>query len=559
MRHAALLFFIVPALSILPGSVSSQMTQTWTNSFFTPTLSYPKMTTDASGDVIIVGLLTPSVFTVIKYNAAGVQQWAVVATPGSTIGANNNFSVGPLPGIIGIGADQSGNSYVACNYSQGIYTVAFTPSGATKWTNNTSYKGVNLAAFSMAVDAPGNVYFGGIENGMCATVKLSSGGATQWVETYSGTGVGDGYLQAVAADASGNVYVTGSCYNAHNFLIKGLHGTVSDNTADIITIKYGPSGNILWANNYNGGYQWSDYGIGLALDASANVYLIGATENNTSIVEDVLAYSTGGAQLWVNRDTVFDYLTNISVDPAGNIITAQIVDERYSLSKYTPAGSRLWTYTGDHSGSPYLAFDKQSNCYVAATAGAVDGYLIAEVSPAGALNWQTIYTGISGQYGVGGISVYTPASKPIGAVVYPQINVTGSIDVITSPNTYYLNTVQYTYKPGILLAASSPDSLTGAAATLANPAAARLANYPNPFRGATTITYTLPQNSHVVLQVYDNAGRPVATLVNQDQTAGTYTLPFGTAGRLAAGIYQYRIIAQSPQGTFTQTKQMIIE
>ena len=48
--------------------------------------------------------------------------------------------------------------------------------------------------------------------------------------------------------------------------------------------------------------------------------------------------------------------------------------------------------------------------------------------------------------------------------------------------------------------------------------------YPNPVEASATITYTLPYDGHVTLQVYNSIGVPVATLVDEEKTSGSYTL-----------------------------------
>ncbi|MBI1805216.1 MAG: T9SS type A sorting domain-containing protein [Ignavibacteriae bacterium] len=78
-------------------------------------------------------------------------------------------------------------------------------------------------------------------------------------------------------------------------------------------------------------------------------------------------------------------------------------------------------------------------------------------------------------------------------------------------------------------------------------------NYPNPFNPTTNISYSLPVESFVQLRIFDLLGREIASLVNERQTAGTYTVSFD-ASRLSSGVYFYKIIA----GDFTDVKRMLI-
>ena len=78
-------------------------------------------------------------------------------------------------------------------------------------------------------------------------------------------------------------------------------------------------------------------------------------------------------------------------------------------------------------------------------------------------------------------------------------------------------------------------------------------NYPNPFNPKTTITYTLPENSRVLLKVYDVLGQVVGILVDGDEKAGNKFMNFD-ARNLPSGVYYYRLTA----GKFSEIKKMLL-
>ncbi len=78
-------------------------------------------------------------------------------------------------------------------------------------------------------------------------------------------------------------------------------------------------------------------------------------------------------------------------------------------------------------------------------------------------------------------------------------------------------------------------------------------NYPNPFNPNTTISYQLPTNDHVSLSVYDVLGKKVSTLVNETQSAGTYSVNF-EAKNLTSGLYIYNVHA----GNFILSRKMVL-
>ncbi len=67
-----------------------------------------------------------------------------------------------------------------------------------------------------------------------------------------------------------------------------------------------------------------------------------------------------------------------------------------------------------------------------------------------------------------------------------------------------------------------------------------LQNYPNPFNPSTMISYGLPFSGRVQLKVYNIIGTEIATLIDQEQNSGTYTVNFN-AGSFTSGVYFYRL------------------
>ncbi|MBE0572409.1 MAG: DUF4397 domain-containing protein [Ignavibacteriaceae bacterium] len=76
-------------------------------------------------------------------------------------------------------------------------------------------------------------------------------------------------------------------------------------------------------------------------------------------------------------------------------------------------------------------------------------------------------------------------------------------------------------------------------------------NYPNPFNPSTTINFTIQNSDFVTLKVYNILGSEVATLVNENLSAGSYRFNFD-AQNLASGVYLYELTA----GNFREIKKM---
>jgi len=65
-------------------------------------------------------------------------------------------------------------------------------------------------------------------------------------------------------------------------------------------------------------------------------------------------------------------------------------------------------------------------------------------------------------------------------------------------------------------------------------------NYPNPFNPTTNIDFSIPQSGFVTLKVFNLLGQEVASLINDEIKAGSYSVSFDAIG-LASGVYLYRL------------------
>ncbi len=106
---------------------------------------------------------------------------------------------------------------------------------------------------------------------------LNSSSATLAFSTYLGGSDYDA-ASAVAVDASGNVYVTGTTNSAKDFPILNSYQPILRGSSDAFVAKYDASGNLVWST-YLGGSQ-DEGGNAIAVDSSGNVYVAGETSSS---------------------------------------------------------------------------------------------------------------------------------------------------------------------------------------------------------------------------------------------------------------------------------------
>ena len=164
------------------------------------------------------------------------------------------------------------------------------------------------------------------------------------------------------------------------------------------------------------GSNTSDYGQGIAVDGSGNVYITGYTASSGAGNVDVLIakYSSIGAVVWQRTlgGAYYEYGQGIAVDGDGNVyITGYTTssgagNQDVLIAKYDNSGTIQWQRTlggaiGDYGQD--IAVDGSGNVYVTgyteSSGAGSDDVLIAKYDTSGTIQWQRTLGGASVDYG----------------------------------------------------------------------------------------------------------------------------------------------------------------
>ncbi len=256
-------------------------------------------------------------------------------------------------------------------------------------------------ANAVAVDASGNVYVTGVSGSGAssdyATIKYAPNGDTLWVRRYNGPGNSGDHAFALALDGSGDVYVTGYSWSV--------------TSTDYATIKYAPNGDTLWVRRYNGPGNVTDQAQALALDGNGNLYVTGYSwGSGTSYDYATIKYAPNGDTLWVRRyngpGNGTDGAYALALDGSGNLYVTgwsygSGTSSDYATIKYAPNGDTLWVrrYNGPGNSEDIayaLALDGSGNINVTGESpgsGTFPDYATIKYAPNGDTLWVRRYNG----------------------------------------------------------------------------------------------------------------------------------------------------------------------
>jgi uncharacterized protein (TIGR03437 family) len=419
-----------------------------------------------NGDSVIrkVTVSTGVITTIVGNATAGFSGDGSTATK-----AQLNFPTG-------MALDSSGNIYIADSLNFRIRKVSGTTISTIGGNGVLSYSGDGGPGTSaqlntpqaVAVDTSGNFYIADTLNNVVRKVT-----ATGVVSTVAGNGTagygGDGGAataaqlnrpQGIAVDSSGNIYVA----DTQNARVRKISGGTISTVAGNGTPGYGGDGGAASAAQLF-------VPIGLALDASGNLYIADFTNNRvrkvsggtiTTVAGDGLSgYSGDGGPA---TSAKLNGPTGVAVDASGNIYIADLnnnaVREVTGGNIMTVAGSGLPGVSGDGGpataalvGNPSgIAVDSAGNFYIGSGSATV-----RKVYAGTGIIITIAGNGTRGYTGDGGSATLGELNGPISVAV----SSTGNVYVADSANNAIRLLTFGGYELSITAAVNAGSNLTG--------------------------------------------------------------------------------------------------
>ncbi len=534
---------------------------------------------DNSGNVLVAGLVNANIapggwpigdIVVIKYNSAGVQQWAMVYN-------NPVYNADDEPRAMKV--DHNGNVYVAGESDNNaiggnFLTLKVDQNGNLQWSNIlfTTVSG----ASDLCLDSHGNIIVTG-SNSSSPTAsdiilaKYSPAGNLLWQRSYAGPSSSSSGM-AVVSDIFNNFYISGFSFSSPQYKV---------------TLKYNSAGNLIWSHNYlaSGSGPIYDGDSPVAIDLFGNVYTSGG---NLGEPEDfvTIKYSQ-------DCDTISGHVTykdNNQPVNQGGFAKALYYDDA-TATVYTVDSAAILT-----NGTYMLAHcPQQVELYIMVYQNDDQLDYVPTYYPA-TIDWQQAtqvittqnyyninvqvdkITNVTNPFSISGMTLNSGGSGNLdNAVIYAKIgNVYKNYGISSAAGSYIADKLpagSYTLTAFRIGYNSVSQNVTIVNGNLTSvnfdfgnpigiitsntniPSGFRLyQNYPNPFNPETRIRYDVVRSSKISVKIFDVLGRVVAEPVNALQNAGSYDIAFD-ASSLASGVYFYRL---SADGVTVDTKKMLM-
>jgi archaellin len=374
-------------------SLSANNDTNWTKQFGTSSSDYGySVAADSSGNIFVTGFTGGSLFGsnlgssdifLAKYDGNGNEIW------------KQQFGTSEYDYGWSVAADSSGNIFVT-GFTGGslfgsnlggsdIFLTKYDGNGNQIWKKQFGTSSDDYG-FSVAADSSGNIFVTGRTDGSFGGSNLGSwdiflakydGNGNQIWKKQFGTSEYD-YGWSVAADSSGNIFVTGETGGS-------LFGS-NLGSNDIFLAKYDGNGNQIWKKQF--GTSSVDTGHSVAADSSGNIFVTGETGgsfggSNLGSDDIFLAkYDGNGNQIWKRQfgTSSDDYGRSVAADSSGNIFVTGVKSYDIFLAKYDGNGNQILKqqFGTSSSDSQYIggasALTKDAIYLTGYTYGSFDGF-----------------------------------------------------------------------------------------------------------------------------------------------------------------------------------------
>ena len=350
---------------------------------------------------------------IVKYDSSGIAKWAKCQTSGQYVwftgvtadSAGNVYAVG----VTNSGTCGFGNSVTTTlSTGTGPLIVKYNSAGVAQWarTLNSAASTTSAMFEGVAIDGSGNLYavgeaigngtydFGNSitatgtatgTNGNTLVVKYDNSGVAQWAQTLT-SGTAGAWLYSVAVDNSGNVYAAGrssgnEVYGFGNSVT--ATGTAAGTYSNSLIVKYNTSGVAQWARTLTSGTGGAVFG-GVALDNSGYLYAVGSTGgagmygfgNSVTVTGTatgdnalIVKYNTSGVPQWARTlasGATGAYFNVATIDGSGNVyvVGASVGNGIYGYGNSVTAAG---TATGTNENTLVLKYDSSGNAQLALT------------------------------------------------------------------------------------------------------------------------------------------------------------------------------------------------
>lgn len=365
---------------------------------------------DSSGDIYVAGYTDGSLdgqlsaglsdIALVKYDAAGNRVWSRQLGDVNTDRATA-VAVDSTDGILVAGYTETalgGNSNAGMT---DVVLVKYNSSGTQQWVRQLGTTSWDEAT-AVITDAGNNIVVVGYTDGDLAgtgnaggtdafVAKYGADGTLLWARQH-GTTASDAAV-AVAADSSGNIYITG-------FSRGNLDGNTNAGPGgrDLFLIKYNASGVHQWTRLF--GTLASDNGAGITVDGSGDIFVIGTTAGDLDGIPNagagtadffIIKYDSAGNRVWTRQhgSSADELAYGVATDNTGALYVTGATNGGLDgntgsgandlfVVKYDGAGNRQWTRQLGTAGADVaraIAVDRAASVvYVAgATDAALDG------------------------------------------------------------------------------------------------------------------------------------------------------------------------------------------